>query len=181
MATPIANATVQKDMILIGLGSSLPFWGRSPEAVLPCAVHALSRLGKVAAVSRIYESPAWPDRSDPVFFNACVGLRTGLAPNALLAGLLAVESGFGRRRERRNGPRTLDLDLLDYQGLMRCDAGPPGLQLPHPRLIDRDFVLLPLRDIAPDWRDPASGRTVSTLIAALGSLAAKPVAALGAI
>ena len=154
-------------MILIGLGSSLPFWGRTPRSVLSCAVHALSGLGKVAALSHIYESAAWPDPSDPVFLNACVRLETEIAPEGLLLGLHAIEAGFGRRRDRPNGPRTLDLDLLDYQGLTVAVPGGEQIILPHSRLASRDFVLLPLRDVAPHWRHPVSGEDLESLVAAL--------------
>jgi 2-amino-4-hydroxy-6-hydroxymethyldihydropteridine diphosphokinase len=81
----------------------------------------------------------------------------------LLKALHDIEAEFGRIREKQNAPRTLDLDLLDYDG--RIEAGPP--ELPHPRLIERAFVLLPLRDVAPDWRHPATGLPVSHLITAI--------------
>ena len=74
-----------------------------------------------------------------------------------------MESGFGRRRGAPNAPRSLDLDIIDYHG--RVESGPPIL--PHPRMESRLFVLCPLREIAPDWRHPVSGLTVSQLIAAL--------------
>jgi len=86
-----------------------------------------------------------------------------LSPAALLNALHAVETEFGRNRGAPNAPRTLDLDLLDYDE--RVEEGPP--QLPHPRMETRAFVLIPLRDVAPDWRHPVSGRPLSELIAAL--------------
>lgn len=153
----------------------MPFWGRSPQALLACAVHAISRIGKVTAVSGRYESPAWPDPSDPAFQNACVALQSDLSPAGLLAALQAIEAGFGRRRERPNGPRTLDLDILDYHGLILADRSGHGLDLPHPRLHQRDFALLPLLEIAPDWRHPSLDLPGSSLIARLASLSARPV------
>jgi 2-amino-4-hydroxy-6-hydroxymethyldihydropteridine diphosphokinase len=85
-------------------------------------------------------------------------VSTGLDAAALLALLHRVETRFGRTRRARNEPRTLDLDLLDYDGLVRSEAP----ILPHPRLAERAFVLLPLRDVAPAWRHPVSGRTLPT-------------------
>ncbi len=80
-----------------------------------------------------------------------------------MAALEAVENKFGRRRGPPNSPRTLDIDLLDYKGLVRAH----GPVLPHPRMQARGFVLVPLADIAPDWRHPVSGKSVCELIAAL--------------
>ena len=93
-----------------------------------------------------------------------------MQPAQLLAALHDVEVKFGRVRKVRNAPRTLDLDLIDYDG--RIQEGPP--QLPHPRIAGRPFVLVPLRDVAPDWRHPHSGRTVSELIAALPTATEMP-------
>lgn len=161
-------------MILIGLGSSLGFWGRRPPEIIACAVHALSSLGKIEAVSGLYRSPAWPDPSEPEFFNACARMRSDLGPEAILSALHAIEAAFGRRRGRPNAPRTLDLDLLDYQSVRGGPAAAPGVDLPHPRLETRDFVLLPLREVAPDWRHPALGATAADLIAQLPTISATP-------
>jgi 2-amino-4-hydroxy-6-hydroxymethyldihydropteridine diphosphokinase len=95
--------------------------------------------------------------------NAVAAVGTRLAPEQLLATLHEVEAAFGRRRSLANAPRTLDLDLLDYDG--RVEEGAP--QLPHPRIETRAFVLVPLREVAPDWRHPLSGCSVSELIARL--------------
>jgi len=91
-------------------------------------------------------------------------VTTGLAPAALLELLHRVERRFGRERRDRNEPRVLDLDLLDYDGLVEQGG---ATVLPHPRLHERAFVLLPLRDVAPHWRHPILGRTVDELVAAL--------------
>jgi len=95
--------------------------------------------------------------------NAVVHVETALAPGPLMAELLHTEKSFGRVRARANAPRTLDLDLIDYDG--RIEYGP--VTLPHPRIADRGFVLIPLADVAPGWRHPVSGETVEALIAAL--------------
>src|SRR5262249_28385470 len=95
--------------------------------------------------------------------NAVVRVRTDLPPEDLLQILHGIESQFGRERSERNAPRTLDLDLIDYAGRMQGGE----LQLPHPRAHERGFVLLPLKDVAPDWRHPILGKTVSELIEAL--------------
>lgn len=164
-------------MILVGLGSSLTFCGRPPQDIVERAIAAIGRFAKLVGRSRLYRSPAWPDPRDPEFVNAVVAIETGLSPHALMAGLHAIEAGFGRRRGRRNGPRTLDLDLLDYDSLVVAEDRPGGLILPHPRLEARDFVLAPLAEIAPDWRHPVSGAGLPALLAGLESRAAEPLPA----
>jgi 2-amino-4-hydroxy-6-hydroxymethyldihydropteridine diphosphokinase len=151
-------------MILIALGGNLDSWAGNPAQTLRAALGYLEQHNvKVAATSPYYVTPAWPDRSDPPFVNAVARIETAHAPAALMDLLHRTETAFERVRSARNAPRTLDLDLIDYDG--RVEQGPPVL--PHPRLADRAFVLVPLRDVAPDWRDPRSGRSVSALLAAL--------------
>ncbi|MCM0019537.1 MAG: 2-amino-4-hydroxy-6-hydroxymethyldihydropteridine diphosphokinase [Tagaea sp.] len=152
-------------MILIGLGANLPGAFGAPAEAIEAALAALDRAPcRLVARSRLYESPPWPQPSDqPWYVNAVARIETALAPEALLDRLHAIEREFGRERGARNAARTLDLDLLDFDGIAR--AGAPTL--PHPRLTERAFVLRPLRDVAPDWRHPADGRTLPQLLAAL--------------
>jgi 2-amino-4-hydroxy-6-hydroxymethyldihydropteridine diphosphokinase len=152
----------------------LPFAGRSPGESVALAARAISRLGRLTGVSRLYRSPAWPDPGDPPFVNAVASLETALRPAALLAALHGIEAGFGRRRMGPNAPRTLDLDLIDYDGAV-APGGEGAPALPHPRLADRDFVLLPLRDVAPDWRDPRDGAAIGTLLVRLAPWRAVPM------
>ena len=155
-------------MILIGLGANLPSPEHGPpQATLAAALEALGARGaKVLRRSPWYESAPVPPSGQPWYVNAVAEVESRLGPQALLAALLDVEAGFGRVRGARNAPRTVDLDLLDYRGLITDPGERP--ELPHPRLHERAFVLLPLRDLAPGWRHPASGRTVEALIEALG-------------
>jgi 2-amino-4-hydroxy-6-hydroxymethyldihydropteridine diphosphokinase len=154
-------------MILIALGANLP--GPHGETPLQTCRAALERLPSegvdVAAVSPFYGSEAHPPGSGPDYVNAVARVETELDPAALLAALHRVEAAFGRRRGIRNAPRTLDLDLLDYDGIVSDGDGGPAL--PHPRLAERAFVLLPLADVAPDWRHPNSGKRVDALIRTL--------------
>lgn len=151
-------------MILIALGANLPSPAGEPAETLRAALKTLEPYGvTVRAASKFYATPAWPDPNDPPFVNAVAHVETTLSPAALLAALHDVETAFGRRRSERNAPRTLDLDLLDYDG--RIEQGPP--ELPHPRMAERGFVLIPLGSIAPDWRHPITGRSVQSLIADL--------------
>jgi 2-amino-4-hydroxy-6-hydroxymethyldihydropteridine diphosphokinase len=151
-------------MILIALGSNLSSHVGAPVETLRAALAELARDDvRIAAVSSFYKTAAWPDPAGPSFVNAVARIVTRLTPQSLIARLHEVERKFGRARGERNAPRTLDLDLLDYDG--RIEGGPPTL--PHPRIASRGFVLVPLRDVVPDWKHPISGLSVDALIAAL--------------
>lgn len=151
---------------LIGLGTNLPFEGVGGPALLAQALAALGEQGLPAlAVSSAWESPAWPlGAEQPAYTNAVAEIAVGgRDPQGLFAELRAVEARFGRERRERWGPRTLDLDILDM-GLVGDFA---GIVLPHPRLHERIFVLLPLVEVAPGWRHPAIGETAAALLGRL--------------
>jgi len=165
-------------VILVGVGANLPHprYG-PPRATCGAALATLAEAPgvTVAGRSRWYRSAPVPASEQPWFVNAVARLETALDPAGLMALLLATEQAFGRRRGEPNAARTLDLDLLAYGELVIGERGrgapgagqPPALTLPHPRLHQRAFVLLPLRDVAPTWRHPVTGAGVKALIAAL--------------
>jgi 2-amino-4-hydroxy-6-hydroxymethyldihydropteridine diphosphokinase len=134
-----------------------------PETTLAAAVVRLERLGRVVRRSSLYSTEPVGFAAQPRFVNAVVALETELEPHALLEGLLAIEQEFGRDRTAgiANGPRTLDLDILLLGGLRICEA---GLEIPHPRINQRAFVLVPLNEIAPGDLDAGDGLTVSQLL-----------------
>lgn len=152
-------------MILIALGANLPHLAGQPADTLKRALGELERQGvEIREVSAFYETPAWPDPADPAFVNAVAAVKTSLQPVELLMLLHGVETDFGRLRSAANAARTLDLDLLDYDGRVMAE---PELTLPHPRMASRSFVLVPLRDVAPGWRHPVTGQGLAELLAAL--------------
>jgi 2-amino-4-hydroxy-6-hydroxymethyldihydropteridine diphosphokinase len=148
-------------MIIIALGANLSSHVGTPAETLRAALGVLSTYNvRPAAVSRFYLTQAWPNPSDPPFVNAVARVETARDPASLLQCLHAIEASFGRKREERNAPRTLDLDLIDFDGRINDDSP----VLPHPRMVERGFVLVPLADIAPNWRHPGSGLGIRELI-----------------
>jgi len=135
----------------VGLGANLG----DPQATLAAALSEIAGLPDTRLVARssIYRS-APVDAHGPDFFNAVVELDTSLEPLQLLHALQAIEAAHGRERPYRNAPRTLDLDLLFFEQRI---VDEPGLTLPHPRLHQRAFALLPLLELAPGWQHPALG------------------------
>ncbi len=151
-------------MIFIGIGSNLSSGSGTPVQTCRQALVRLQEQGvRILALSHFYESAPVPASDQPWFINAIAALDTDLDAAALLALMHQVEAAFGRQRRVVNEARTLDMDLIDYKGV--CQADSPVL--PHPRAAERAFVLLPLRELAPRWRHPVSGRLIEDLIAHL--------------
>lgn len=147
-------------MILIGLGSNVDGpWGNSRETVLR-ALRELDANGtELVATSRLVETTPFGKVNQPSFVNAVAQITTAMPPEALMQHLHDIERRAGRRRRLRWGPRTLDLDLLDYHGLVRRGR----LKLPHPGIPERDFWLTPLMELAPGWRHPVTRQTAQKM------------------
>ncbi len=141
-------------------------------------------VGQITGKSRLFVTPAFPAGAGPDFVNAIIVVETCLAPVKVLEELHKIEADFGRERLKRWGQRTLDLDLIALGGQIvpdletfvtwrhlpladQMERAPEQLILPHPRLQDRAFVLVPMADVAPDWVHPVSGQTVGQMLAAL--------------
>jgi 2-amino-4-hydroxy-6-hydroxymethyldihydropteridine diphosphokinase len=142
----------------VALGANLG----DPVAAVQAALAALAALpeSRVVRASSLYRTAPVGLGNQPDFINAVAALQTALAPATLLDALLAIEEGFGRVRAAKNGPRTIDLDLLLHGNL---ELAQPRLTLPHPRLHLRAFVLVPLAEIAPDLRLPGRGSVAAWL------------------
>jgi 2-amino-4-hydroxy-6-hydroxymethyldihydropteridine diphosphokinase len=150
-------------MILLALGSNQPGpWG-NPAQTVAAALRWLDRGGiRLKKASRLLVSAPFGVTDQPPFVNAVAEVETRLGPEPLLARLHLIERMAGRRRNLRWGPRTLDLDLLDYHGLVQPPPARPVL--PHPGIPERIFVLAPIAEIAPRWRHPVTRLTAAAML-----------------
>ena len=155
-------------MILIGIGGNLESAQFGPPCDTLTAALAALKEKRIRILTRSgwYRTEPVPRSDQPWFVNAVVSLATELGAKDLLNALQATERQFGRVREEPNAPRILDLDILDYQGEVMDTT---SLVLPHPRLHERRFVLIPIAEIAPDWRHPILELTAVQLLAQLSS------------
>jgi 2-amino-4-hydroxy-6-hydroxymethyldihydropteridine diphosphokinase len=146
------------ERVAIALGSNL---GDS-RSIIRSTLHTLAETSRIAlkAYSHYYQTKA-VGPPQPDYLNVCALLSTELDPQTLMHTLLDIEARFGRVRRERWGPRLLDLDLLLFDGLI---INQPELQIPHPRMHVRAFVLAPLAEIAPNWIEPISGEAIATLL-----------------
>ncbi len=192
----MSNHNQSGKVALIALGANLPLPEKTPVKTLQSAIFRLREQGlAIRCISRFYETPCFPQGAGPDYVNAALRADWAGTPEALLALLHAVEAEFARTREVRWGMRTLDLDLIGLGAAVLPDAAtwaawrglpldaqmqraPDRLILPHPRLEDRGFVLVPLCDVAPDWPHPVTGRSVAQMAAALSPAARAEVRAL---
>jgi len=160
------NLYFSMSLAYIALGANLPSPAGPPEATLAAAVDRLASLGAITARSSLYSTAPVGVADQPRFLNAVIALETSCGPLELLGAVLTFEREFGRDRltSLPDGPRTLDLDILFYGDLVLSEA---ALEIPHPRLAERAFVLVPLNEIAPQLRDPRRGQTASQLLANL--------------
>jgi 2-amino-4-hydroxy-6-hydroxymethyldihydropteridine diphosphokinase len=146
--------------VYLSLGSNIG----DREKNLRAAIAKLSELGEIAAVSSFYETEPVDFTAQPWFLNCAVAIRTKLMPELFLSKIQMFEQQLGRRRIRPKGPRNIDIDILFYG---RSVIVSPELEVPHPRIAQRRFVLEPLAEIAPDFRHPRTGKTASEMLQTL--------------
>lgn len=161
VAVEMDGALDLDEAVIVALGCNDKGAWRDCEEALEAALARFRAEGvDVLMRSSWWRSNAWPDPTDPPFLNGVVLVRTDHDPHALMAALGRIEEAFGRRREVRNAPRTLDLDLIAYG---RVSGDLDGLILPHPRAAERRFVMGPLAEIAADWIEPVTGARAADL------------------
>ncbi len=170
---------------LIHIGGNIPTTTYRLDEIIQSSVEFVARkLGWIAKRSPMYRTPAYPAGSGPDFLNGAMVVVSDLKPEDFLSGLHEIEAELGRKRDKRWGARTVDLDLIAAGDLVtpsvakwrqwyelpldrQMHESPDELILPHPRMQDRAFVLIPLLDVAPDWVHPVLGQSVGELCAAL--------------
>ena len=154
--------------IYLALGSNLG----NRQANMELSMRMMEPLVRVEAVSPLYESSPQPPAPAPDYLNAVCRVVTGLPPNLLLSHLKRIESGIGRHSRQHWQPRPIDLDiLLYYDGIVTSDE----LTLPHPRLLERAFVLRPLLDLAPDLVYPPTGESLDTALTKIEALGLRQI------
>ena len=171
--------------VLVSLGSNATSTLRDSANLIRDAIEHLAEQDlRITRISQYYSTPCFPPGAGPDFVNVVIGIETDLLPEDILNFLHIVEAEFGRERPSRWAPRTLDLDLIAYEDMVLPDKAklkhwmnlplddqmrlaPDRLILPHPRMHERAFVLIPLADIAPGWRHPIVDRTVQELVSDL--------------
>ena len=158
--------TNDNNLIIIGLGANLPSRYGTPQQTLGAAIIQIQAAGiEVLGRSRLWQTRPVPVSDQPWYVNGVAAIHTDLPPASLLALLHSIEDDVGRRRRVVNEARPLDLDLLAYGRLVLTGPEPP--LLPHPRMDQRAFVLLPLAEIAAAWTHPISGEGLAAMIGRL--------------
>ena len=160
-------------LAFIGIGANLPGLGyATPRATCEAAIQALVLAGvKIEKKSRWYKSAPVPASAQPWFINGIISIKISIEASALIEILQDVESKFGRTRTKKNAARTLDLDLIAYADTVSGwdKEADDKLILPHPRMHERTFVLMPLHEIAPNWSHPVFMTPIEELISKLDS------------
>ena len=153
-------------MIILSLGSNLSSKFGNRFDNLNFALSSLESFGiLIEKKSSFYETPSYPDKRKPKFINIIISVKTNLLPLNLLSLLLDIEKKLERSRNKKNDPRTCDIDIIDYnRKILNLKYDNTDLQIPHNQLALRNFVLFPLQEILPNWKHPKTNEFVSALI-----------------
>ena len=157
-------------MIILSLASNLTSIYGDRFETLKFAISFLESYGiNIIKKSSFYETESIPDKKNPKFINMIISVKTDLPPVDLMSVLIHIEKKLGRIRNKKNDPRTCDIDIIDYKGeVLSFSYQDYDLTVPHKSLTSRNFVLIPLSEIEPNWRHPKTNETVSALIDKIG-------------
>ena len=153
-------------MILLGLGSNLSSSYGDRFTNINLAVKYLVDCGiEIIKRSHFYETDSYPNKENPKFINIAIFVKTNLTPVDLMSVLFSIEEKIERKRNKKNEPRTCDIDIIDYNNqVLNFKYKNLNLIIPHKRLTSRNFVLFPLQEIYPEWKHPITKESIETLI-----------------
>ena len=153
-------------MIFLGIGSNLSSEFGDRFKNIELAISFLQKIAiKIIKKSSYYESFSYPNKNDPKFINIIISVETDLEPMALMRNLILIEEKLGRKRNKKNDPRTCDIDIIDYhKKVLQFKKNDLELTIPHKGAVFRNFVLFPLREICPDWKHPVTKKNIDILI-----------------
>ena len=167
-------------MIILSLGSNLPSNFGNRFETLDLATNILSKyMYSIAKKSSFYETPSYPDQNNPKFINIVISIKSDLKRDLdyLVHTIFFIEKKIGRRRNKKNDPRTIDIDIIDYnnQVLDFKTKDSKLIKIPHEKLTSRNFVLLPLKEICPDWKHPETGMHIDVMVDKLPAVDKKSI------
>ena len=153
-------------MIILAIGSNLPSkFGNRFENIDLSINHLEKQNIKIINKSSFYETPSYPDEKNPKFINIAIEIETNITPKKLASILITIENSFDRKREKKNDPRTIDIDIIDYKNeIINFMLKDLNFNVPHVELKNRNFVLYPLKEIKPNWKHPVTNEHINTLI-----------------
>ena len=153
-------------MIILGLGSNLhSSFGNRFENISLAISHLKSYKIKVLKESNFYETPSYPNNKNPKFINIVAGILTNLSPADLASILISIEEKLERKRNYKNEPRTCDIDIIDFNSkIIDFKYKNLDFKVPHEKMLYRNFVLIPLKDISPNWKHPKTKESIDLLI-----------------
>ena len=159
-------------MIILSLGSNLPSKYGDRFDNLKFAMSFLKELGiMIDKRSSFYETLSYPNKNNPKFINMIISIKTNLSPTELISKLIHVEEKFDRKRDKKNEPRTCDIDIIDYNSkILNLKFENLDLTIPHKEMRLRNFVLFPLQEILPNWKHPKTKEFIKILIQRLPKL-----------
>ena len=168
-------------MIFLALGSNLPskYGDRFVNITTSISLLESSKI-RILNKSSFYETPSYPDNSKPKFINVVIKVTSELSPENFASILIGIEEKLGRKRINKNDPRTCDIDIIDYNGqILNFSCGNLKFIVPHKKMTSRNFVLYPLKEIAPNWVHPKTKVKVSSLINKLADENRKSILKIG--
>jgi len=164
-------------MILLGIGSNLSSSYGDRFKNIDLAISYLESLKiKILKKSSFYKSPSYPNDKDPEFINIVIAISTLFTPSELASKLIFIEDKLERKRNYKNEPRTCDIDIIDYNSkIIDFNCNNLNFVVPHERLANRNFVLIPIKEILPDWKHPSTNEHIDLLINRLSNVDKKSI------